>query len=306
MNLANFLSKQNIDTILDVIIDEDIFKCLTNENKNKIVQTFGNNIKGFFEREKTNTSNVMDMNKKYIMLILNHIKQNFSQQTNNKIKIYDEPPVKELITYEEIQNERKSQFEKDFMKLQTNFTETMSQHIPEVPKFADDYSDKPIGEMDKIVKEMAAKRNYEMEQFNRSYDTDINNVSNWLSPTETSVKKDKYMNTNKPVNESANQSNQITEQGPSSVLKVKKEDYSRKTVTWEDSSDENIFNKLKKTNTPKDIYKLEIEDIIELEGDGNNDINNNENKNKIEFLEKEINNLNTKLDIIIELLRKTN
>lgn len=299
MSLANFLSKQNIDTILDVIIDEDIFKCLTNENKNKVVETFGNNIRGFFEREKINTSSVMDMNKKYIMLILNNIKQNFSHQTN-KIKIYDDPPVKELITYEEIQNERKTQFEKDLMKLQSNFTEAMSHHIPEVPKFSDDYMDKPIGEMDKIVKEMAAKRNYEMEQFNRSYNTDINNVSNWLNPTETSVKKDKFINTDKSSQEN---SQQIKPR-----IKIKKEDYVKKNVTWEDNQDP-IFNKFKKMSNPAELDKihLQIEEIEtlgpleEYEYKQETEIN----KNKIEFLEKEIHNLNTKLDIIIELLRKT-
>ena len=39
------------------------------------------------------------MNKKYILLILNHIKKNFSYQPN-KITIHKEP-VKESITYEE-------------------------------------------------------------------------------------------------------------------------------------------------------------------------------------------------------------
>ena len=87
----------------------------------------------------------MDINKKYILLILNYVNTNYpaknnhyekpninqninqsinqninqsinqsiNQNTINKIQIYEEVPQKELITYEEIQNDRKSQFDKD-------------------------------------------------------------------------------------------------------------------------------------------------------------------------------------------------
>ena len=67
----------------------------------------------------------------------------------------------------------------------------MSLNVPDVPDFSDKTKDHPIGEMDKIIKEMTEKRNYEVEQINYSYKSDINNVNNWLKPQETSIKTEK-------------------------------------------------------------------------------------------------------------------
>ena len=113
MNINDFLNKENINTLWDVISDEDIFKFLSRDIQNKVAQLFSNNIKGFFEIEKIKTNNLVDINKKYIMLILNHIQKTYTQQMPNKIKILEETPVKEFITAEELHNERKSQFDKD-------------------------------------------------------------------------------------------------------------------------------------------------------------------------------------------------
>jgi hypothetical protein len=86
MNVNTFLSKENVNTIWDVISDEDIFKFLSKDYQNQILQLFMNNIKGFFDLEKTKNADLINMNKKYIILILNHIKKIHPYQPN-KIKI---------------------------------------------------------------------------------------------------------------------------------------------------------------------------------------------------------------------------
>lgn len=192
MNISGFLHQDNISTLWEVISDEEIFKFLPKDSQSKISQVFLNNIRGFFETEKTKTTNLVDMNKKYIMLILSHIKQHFVPQMPNKIKISDEPTPKELITYEEIQTDRQSQFEKDLSRRQDEFTRTMTLTAPNAPDFTDKLEDKPIEGMDRLIKEMTAKRNYEVEQINRNYTSDVNQTSNWLKPQETSVKTDKF------------------------------------------------------------------------------------------------------------------
>ena len=109
MNISDFLKKDNVSTLWDVISDEQIYKSLPREYQIKVSEIFINNIKGFFDAERKISSNLIEINKKYIILILNFIKTNFApKQTYNKIKIYDEVPAKELITYEEIQNEKKN------------------------------------------------------------------------------------------------------------------------------------------------------------------------------------------------------
>ena len=269
MNIGNFLLKENINMLWDVISDEDIFKFLTKDIQSKISQLFINNINGFFEIERNKTNNITDINKKYILLILNHIKKNYPYQMPNKIKISDEPirNSKELITYEEIQNDRTSQFEKDLNRRQEEFTNAMTLKVPNVPEFSDNFADTPIKDMDKIIKEMTSKRNYEVEQINRNYsNNNSDNGDNWLKPQETSIKKEKF----------------VTEMP-------------KKNVTWGENTetefedDDNIFKKLKKIEPLNNIS-------ISFEESSTDD--------KINTLHSEIKTLHTKLDTIIKLLNK--
>jgi hypothetical protein len=290
MNINNFLHKENLTTLWDVISDEDIFKFLSRDIQSKIAELFTNNVKGFFEIEKTKTSSLVDINKKFIMLILNHIKKTYTQQMPNKIKILDETPVKEIITSEELHNERKSQFDKDLNKRQEEFENIMTVKAPPVPNFLDKYEDKPIGEMDKIIKEMTSKRNYDVEQITKNSVID----DNWLKPQETSIKSEKITKQPQQINESRfkylNADNQ--QQSPT-----------KKNVTWEQSDseiEENIFKKLKKIKQPE----MEFESNISLSFE---EINENvSNEDKIRELQSEVKQLNSKLDMIIQMLKKNN
>ena len=293
MNINDFLNKENINTLWDVISDEDIFKFLSRDIQNKVAQLFSNNIKGFFEIEKIKTNNLVDINKKYIMLILNHIQKTYTQQMPNKIKILEETPVKEFITAEELHNERKSQFDKDLFKRQEEFENIMVVKAPPVPNFLDKYEDKPIGEMDKIIKEMTAKRNYDVEQITKNSVLD----DNWLKPQETSVKSEKITKEPQHINESRLKYLNMNSQEESII---------KKTVTWGNNTEtsdseleENIFKKLKKVKKPE----IEFDSNISLSFE---EINNNStsNEDKIKELQSEVKTLNLKLDMIIELLQK--
>lgn len=322
-NMNNpFLNKQNIKTLWDVISDEEIFKFLARDIQSKISDMFISNIKGFFEVERSKTNNLVDMNKKYILLILNYIKNTFPQNLPNKIKIFnEEPQQKELITYEEIQNEKKTQFEKEFNKLQEEFTSSMSLQVPEKPEFTDKYSDGPISEMDKIIKEMTAKRNYDVEQINRNYQTQISHADNWLKPQETSIKTEKL---NTPLQSSTSLQSEIN--GKFKYLSLNDEDNindnfviqndPKKVVTWgqneeiteEIACDEimkeyrdieeieklenNLFNKLKKvSNTPTQNIKISMTEQVSLE-------------DRIIKIENMMETYNNKFDLLFNLLKK--
>jgi len=294
MNINNFLTKENLTTLWDVISDEDIFKFLSRDIQGKVAQLFSNNVKSFFEIEKTKISSLVDINKKYIMLILNHIKKSYTQQMPNKIKILDEPPVKEIITSEELHNERKSQFDKDLTKRQEEFENIMAVKAPPVPNFLDKYEDKPIGEMDKIIKDMTAKRNYDVEQITKNSVID----NNWLKPQETSVKSEKITKEPQQINESRFKYLNVDNQQQSPT---------KKNVTWGNNTDtsdseieENLFKKLKKIKQPE----IEFDNNISLSFE---EINNNvSNEDKIRELQSEVKSLNSKLDMIINLLQKNN
>ena len=300
MNINNFLHKENLNTLWDVISDEDIFKFLSRDIQSKVAELFTNNFKGFFEIEKTKTSSLVDINKKYIMLILNHIKKTYTQQMPNKIKILDETPSKEIITAEELHNERKSQFDKDLFKRQEEFENIMVVKSPPVPNFLDKYEDKPIGEMDKIIKDMTAKRNYDVEQITKNSVID----DNWLKPQETSIKSEKMTKEPQQIKESQ----QINESRFKYLnMDNQQQSPTKKIVTWGNNTEtsdseieENLFKKLKRIKQPE----IEFENNISLSFE---EINNNvNNDDKIRELQSEVKTLNSKLDMIIELLKKNN
>lgn len=301
MNISGFLHQDNISTLWEVISDEEIFKFLPKDSQSKISQVFLNNIRGFFETEKTKTTNLVDMNKKYIMLILSHIKQHFVPQMPNKIKISDEPTTKELITYEEIQTDRQSQFEKDLSRRQDEFTRTMTLTAPNAPDFTDKLEDKPIEGMDRLIKEMTAKRNYEVEQINRNYTSDVNQTSNWLKPQETSVKTDKFP----AQQDTASAASRFKFLNTDEALSGSGGDQGKKNVTWgankeisttnldsnDDELETNIFKKLKRVGP-----EPATQNNIQLS------LHENSQEDRLANMERQITALAAKMETLIQLL----
>ena len=296
MSFKQFTQQDNIKLLWDLITDEDIFRFLTPDIQQKIHQLFINNINGFFESEKTKsqTNSLVDLNKKYIILILNHIKNTYPYQPN-KIKIHNDQTIKESITYEEIQNDRRTQFERDLIKRQSEFENSMTIKAPPVPEFAETQNDNPIKEMDKILKEMQTQRNYEVEQINRTYNTS-SQADNWLKPQETSLKNEKiHITEETPIQQTKNRRFKfLNDLGKeiSPTNNKKNVSFSNnndiKTFNIEEEEDDNIFSKLKKIDYKENI-KIEIED-----------------EDRISKLERNFKVLNEKMDKILDILNNRN
>lgn len=286
----------------DVISDEDIFKFISPDIQNKVYNLFINNIQGFYELERTKINSLVDINKKYILLILNHIRKTYPYQPS-KIVIHNETPIKESITFEEIQNDKKSKIDRDFTRRQEEFEDSMTLKSPSVPEFADKKTDIPIKEMEKILKEMQTQRNYEVEQINRSYNTS-NQVDNWLKPQETSLKTEKFeakldipQNNNRfkylnEIDQSLSPKKNVTFNSNDQVNTFISEHEA------EDDEDINIFAKLKKVNKKEGNIRLEINET--------NIKDTNLNEDRISKLERNVLNLTQKMDKILVLLSQTN
>lgn len=311
MFTREFIQEGNINMLWEVISDEDSFKFLTRDVQAKVYQLFVNNIQGFFNVEKTKTYSLVDMNKKYILLILNHIKQHYNIQPN-KITIHHEP-IKESITFEEIQNNRLSRFEKDLNQRREDFDDAINVKPPPVPEFADKERDSPIKEMDKILKEMQSKRNYDIDQINKNHNN-ASQVDNWLKPKETSLKSDKF----------AQDTNSIDSQPHTrfKFLKTLEEDVSyemkdKKNVSFsniediqtfnadddihDNDNDDNIFFKLKKvkdSKKDKDTYENKDEDKEKP----NIFMETVMEEDRIDKLEREVKQMNAKIDKLLQLL----
>jgi hypothetical protein len=329
MNPKNFLTNENVKVLWDVVIDEDIIKRQSREFQENILNLFRSNLKGFYDVESQKTNNLVDMNKKYILLILNHANKQIKSEYK-KIKILEEIPQKnanELITYEEIQNDKRSQFDKDLNRRQEEFTNSMSLPVPPVPKFSDNLEDGPISEIEKAIKELTSKRNYDVEQINKSNNTNLNsNVDNWLKPQETSVKNDKLVQPSSNVQNINGNNSRLkyikvdNENVENQVISLDREKQlsPKKNVTW-DLKPYNYSPEVKENELLNEV-RLTMEEIDKDNDDNVNDedanifkllkkvptVKSDTNDNKISVLQAEVKTLNSKLDLILELLKNKN
>ena len=285
MSSEDFLSNQNKKIIWDVLIDEDILK---NKSKDIIAQihlVFNKNIVPFYETEKHNATNLIELNKKFITIIMNFVNRNFPNISHNQTQSVQQQQrqKKELITQEELQTDRQNEFEKELSQKQKEFTASMTLQIPQKPNFRDAI-DKPLGEMELEIKKMIAQRNYDLETVTKS--PNVNEVENWLKSKETSVKADKlgFTNTttqvtkqNAPVNNHSIKYIKIDAEDISEgVLKkdiIELNSPEKKQISWADEKQGNIFSKLKllphmleeEKDVPSNSKKIQqLEDNIKI------------------------------------------
>ena len=321
MTVNEFLTNQNVLLIWEVIMD-DVLKNKPQEVIIKINNIFNSNLKGFFDNEKHKSRNVMELNKKYISLIMNYIDSNFSQkqQQQQQHQQQQQQPhfQKELITHDDLQSDRMSQFDNKLNTIKQDFLNAMALPVPEKPDFSDKL-DTPLTELELEIKKVMAQRNYDIEQINRN-NLDINSNTanantNWLKPQETSVK-----------NEKLNPLPQIQQQVPQQVryIKIDNNDLNNEIIQNDVIDINNNVNSKKLTNPKKQVswnnnieYENNIEDdflkklktIKPITIEESTSINNpNENMN---FMKEEIKQINLKIEnltqnvtAILELLKQ--
>jgi len=286
---TSFLSNTNLQLIWELLVEEAFIKDKSKDLQNNIFSIFKSNLDNFYNTEKNQTDSLMTMNKKYIVYMLNYINtleydKKVQQNTIiNSVSIaksdLKNKEVNDLITIEEIHNDRKVQFENELSRHQQDFTNAVSHAVPSVPDFKIKLEEEPIKEMEKMIKEMTAQRNYDIEQINKIHNTNSNNntnnntnntainnnttnttnttntsnnntnskINNWLEPIETSIKKDKL--TEKQI---ATANDQYKKYIKIHNTDIKDTTFNvvnlDKRISFEEPT--NIFNKLKKTNEP--------------------------------------------------------
>ena len=191
MSKNDFLTKENVSLLWEVIMDDDLMKNKQQSEVSQIIDIFNVNLKKF--HASTNNNNLTELNKNYITVMINFINKNFNKPIVKNNINQNQNQKKDLITYEEIQNDRLSQFEKDYNNRQQEFTSAMSLPVPQAPDFSDK-TDGPLTEIEVEVKRYMAQRNYDVEQLSKSLNNNNNDsqqASSWLKPQETSLKADK-------------------------------------------------------------------------------------------------------------------
>ena len=259
-SVQGFLTEQNVTLLLEIIMDEGFMQVQPPDVIDATKFVFYNNIRGFYENERSNANDLIELNKQYIMLILRHVKSDLIKKP---------PPVKskQHVTFEDIQNDRRSQFERDFNARQSDFTSAMSPPVPPVPKFSDDAQDESMVEMELAIKQMTEQRKYDVDQIANSF-----TGKNLVPPQETSINNEKFR---RPI---IKQSNQPPTQQPHAqpqnqknqgIRYIKIENAEAQldesaivdlTKRGDDASFErNIFSKLKKVDEATLLSNLQTE-----------------------------------------------
>jgi len=294
MSTNDFLTKQNVDLLWEVIIDDDLFKNKPKELINQIGSIFTSHLRGFNEAEKNNSSNLMSMNKRFIGLMLNHSRSIIIETSQPKAK------TKPLITSTDLQSERVSQFEKELSQKQTEFTNSMSLPIPPVPKFNDDKIDEPISEMELEIKKVLEQRNYDIEQVSKNLNK--SNADSWLKPQETSLKNEKIGSQNKTNINPPNSLKYIKIDNANIENSIIKNDIidlaPKKHISWEDDNINLQFFEEENKVIEDDIFKKLKK--IEPQTDVSSNMNIND---RMDILEDKLEGLNSKIDLLIKLLQ---
>lgn len=338
MSVNDFLSKNNVQLIWEILIDEDIFKNRTKDIITNIQISFNKIIKDFYDSEKNKYSDLMNMNKQFIKIILNYINKYFPLKQNTTSISNIPYQNNSLITSEDIQQNRISQFEKELSIKQQEFTNAITLPVPPTPNFSDKL-DEPIGEIGLAIKQMMAQRKYDTELINQNINK--NDSSNWLRSQETSVKNDRLnvqqnnntQNINNKSNENIKNMNNIADKYVENYMnnsKIKYIKIDNKDIIDIDIQREAIDLNKKQLSWSADNITIEYNELDSIDNDSkldNNDDNNNNNidsnniLNKLKLLpndsnktskntnyytrlENKVDNLNNKLDMILKLLER--
>ena len=251
-NLQQFTTKKNVNMLWDVLLDE-----LTINIENKTVTTnirsiFEGNINPFLSHANP-TSGLMNLNKLFLSQVLTainrlfpNLKQDQEQQQMTLINIGDET-TDEPYKVEDIHNARQTDFEKQVNQRRSEFDNLVNVKKPKEVDFSDKTENSKIREMEALIAETVAKRNFDIEQIQSNMSSNSNSEE-WLKSNDTSEKQKPIVNNNQPQRKHKYLNIEPTSLSPK---KVSFDENRNMTLTIEELTDQieipnNIFSKLKK------------------------------------------------------------
>jgi len=266
---SQFTNKDNLNLLWNVLLDEFQIDSSNSKLINNVKFVFESNINPFISRANQG-SNIMELNKQFlsqVVLAVNKLLPNFTnfngvkqnqEQNIKRITISDEDIINEPYKIEDIQASRQSEFDKHVEQKRLDMENYM---IPQKPKdldFSDKNSDSKITSMGSLIAEKMSQRNLEIEQLqNNNFNT--NNVENWLTPKETSLKNEKGVSDQKSIiknNDNSRLKHISIDSNNNITLSINNTEQThqnvyKKVVSWNDLEQQeeptiSIFNKLKK------------------------------------------------------------
>jgi hypothetical protein len=302
MTIEEFKSDENIGLLWEIIVDVNDKP----KNVDNLKLDFLFKVGKFIEIiliQKNEKMDCLNLNKIFITnyvgsLESQNVKTNTGSTTIVPIKQQSDPEP-ELITFEEIQNNKRTTFEKELKLKQRDFENSMANNVPEIPNFKVGDLDKPISEMDDLIARTLAQRNYEIDQIHNQH-MNPQEAEKWLHPQETSVKAEKL-----PIRAAPSTSKQVN-----AIEENKSID---RHVSWGENLTfdiqeikgqepikalnqvPNIFSKLKMKPNPQSS---------EEQNNQHNQVLQENNSIKIKKLQDDVLNINQKIDNMMTILEK--
>ena len=178
---SNFLNKDNIETLWEVLSESPMVSKLPSAQQSQMQQHMVQQMRAFFNKEGANPSyDLMTLNKRFLELALRNM---------NAPSAITPPPTTKY-TSQQIQEARQTQFEKQYNKKKEEFTDAITLRPPPTPTFADK-KDEPISEMEQLIANMVAQRNFEMDEITKRISSNAQANPNFLKATDTSIKTEK-------------------------------------------------------------------------------------------------------------------
>ena len=285
-----FIASENVELLWE-IMEEDIVKVIPKNRINEFRQFYIGQVKQYSEYVVGRNPNIplVKINQDFITGFIKKIQPSPPQQQQQS-----QPKTKELYTAEEIQTDKRSQFESELTRKQNEFKNAMTVPVPEIPKFGDQL-DKPIGSaMDELIAKTLAERNYDVQMIQKQNANGIANVEQFLKGQETSVKaakpgynpvttapqqnQIKYIKIGDDVDDSALKTTNVID-----LSSPKLERPDRKNVSWGNNEYQEYTqqNSVESQNTLFSKLKYIAP-----------------NNNEVEGLKSEINNLKTQISML--------
>ena len=242
-----FVKEDNIELVWNIIVNNPAFKTSieTNgsEGKQKLRSYYLQHVRIFVEDNIYNTSNIVNFNKKFIGYFIKGFQSpNLDDSRANNDNINEGGNVvsaaklsidsssdlgKNAITIEEIKNERLSEFENRYQKIQTDFDVYRKSEVPEGIDFSEKKRDAPIKdvELTQQITNTSEERKIQEVEISEKTASDPEKALKWLNLKEPpkglipeptifdrpppQTNKDKHTNKNDLISNDSNSNNSV-------------------------------------------------------------------------------------------------
>jgi len=280
--INQFINRDNMQMIWDVLRETDMYESLSNEKRGEFQQSVIANMNKFYNKEKNSpskyqTQDLITMNKSFIESMISELSlsshddlpplklkppTNYNENPNNSANAMSKPL---MVTAKDIQAERQTQFESRLNKQREDFDSVINVKKPPLPEFADKLDDPPISEMESLIAQTIAQRNFEMDQIQKSFSSSATTNSAFLEAKDTSLKTEKqrdYEQTLKYIKIEKEELGQKYVEPSVIDLSKRNENLSKKLIINEQDNETYYYNDLKKQSNSNATNVVTMDNIF--------------------------------------------